>query len=69
MLDKFFIEHRCIFVYALRDLDMKIYSFNFTYTMIMKCLLQSMNFFSYIAHTACLVLYLVQFCVVQFRFT
>jgi len=46
---------------------MKLYSFNFTYTMIMKSLLQSTNFFSYIAHIACLVLYLVQFCVVQFK--
>jgi len=40
---------------------MKFYSFNFTYAIIMKI-------FSYIAQIACLVLYLVQFCVVQFRF-
>jgi len=43
-------------VYALHDLYMKLYSFNLTYTMVMKSLLQSMNFFKYIAHIACLVL-------------
>jgi len=67
MLYQFFIEHCCIFVYALHDLYMKLHSFNFTYTMIMKCLLQTMNFFSCIAHIACLVLYLVESCVAQFR--
>ena len=33
----------------------------------MKCFIQSMNFFTYIAHIAFLVLYLVKFYAVQFR--
>jgi len=34
-----FIAHCCIFVYALHDLYIKLHSFNFTCTMVMKCLL------------------------------
>jgi len=42
---------------------MALYAFNFTHTMVMKYLLQSMNSFSYRAHIAWLVLYFVEFCV------
>jgi len=35
---------------------MKLCSFNFTYAVVMKCFIQSMNFFTYIAHIAFLVL-------------